>query len=285
MKPDETILDFQLARISVRRGKAQEALAKLQPYFERRMSSEGAVPYEVFAEALKKLGKEGELLERLQKLYEADLVNVPLNYFLAAEYLKAGKVDLAEPMYVALSAHNPAPPTFQALAEIYRKRRQPELLLALLGKVNAATGSLDALGPEAKLLTSDAALFNSLVEAGRKKAGTAAKSDYAALVLLGILAQEHKKYDVAREFFELAVKADVAKLPEVLLTWGVGSLLDDRASEAAEIFRRGIAGKSAQGGNAVFHFYLAGAGVWRKSGRRHFGRRASFRPDRGKTES
>ena len=259
LKPDETILDFQLARIAFRRGKAQEALDKLQAYFERRMSSEGAVPYEVLAEALKKLGKQGELLDRLQKLYEADLANVPLNYFLAAEYLKAGKLDLAEPMYRALSAHNPAPPTFQALAEIYRKRRQPELLLDLLGKVNAATGTLDALGPEAKLLTSDAALFHSLVEAGRKKAATAAKSDYAAFVLLGILAQEHKKYDVAREFFELAVKADVTKLSEVLLTWGVGSLLDDRAAEAAEVFRRGIAGKSTLGGNAVFHFYLAGA--------------------------
>ena len=87
----------------------------------------------------------------------------------------------------------------------------------------------------------------------------AAKSDYAAFVLLGILAQEHKQYDVAREFFELAMKADVSKLSEVLLTWGVGSLLDDRAGEAAEIFRRGIAGKSTPGGNAVFHFYLAGA--------------------------
>ena len=108
LKPDETILDFQMARIAVRRGKAQDALAKLQPYFERRMSSEGAVPYEVLADALKKLGKEGELLDRLQKLYEADLTNVPLNYFLAAEYLKAGKLDLAEPMYRALSAHNPA---------------------------------------------------------------------------------------------------------------------------------------------------------------------------------
>ena len=259
LKPDETMLDFQMARIAVRRGRAQEALAKLQPYFERHMSSEGAVPYEVFAAALKKLGKESELLDRLQKLYEADLTNVPLNYFLAAEYLKAGKLDLAEPIYRALSAHNPAPPTFQALAEIYRKRRRPDLLLDLLGKVNAATGSLDALGPEEKLLTSDAALFHRLVEAGRKKGGAAAKSDYAAFVLLGILAQEHKQYDVAREFFELALKADLSKSAEILLSWGVGALLDDRAAEAAEIFRRGIASKSTPGGNAVFHFYLAGA--------------------------
>jgi tetratricopeptide (TPR) repeat protein len=258
-KPDETMLDFQLARIAVRRDRAQDALDRLQPYFDRHLSSEGAVPYDVFAAALKKTGKESELLDRLQKLYEADLANVPLNYFVAAEYLKAGKLDLAEPIYRALSAHNPAPPTFKALAEIYRKRRQPELLLDLLGKVNTATGTLDTLGAEAKFLTSDAALFQTLVEAGRKKAAAPAPSDYAAFLSLGILAQEHKKYDAAREFFELARKADPSKSAEVLLSWGVGSLLDDRAGEAAEIFRRGIAAKSAPGGNAVFHFYLAGA--------------------------
>jgi tetratricopeptide (TPR) repeat protein len=259
LKPDESTLDVHLARIAVRRGHAQEALAKLQPYFERRMSSEGALPYETLAESLKKLGKQNELLDRLQKIYEADLTNVPLNYFIAAEYLKAGKLELAEPIYRALSAHNPVPPTYQALAEIYRKSRRPELLLELIGKVNAASGSLESLGPEAKLLSTDAALFKSLVEAGRNKAAAAAKGDYGAFVSLGILAQEHKQYDVAREFFELAMKADIAKSSEVLLTWGVGSLLDDRPAEAAEIFRRGIALKATTGGNAVFHFYLAGA--------------------------
>jgi tetratricopeptide (TPR) repeat protein len=259
LKPDETILDFQLARIAIRRGQAQEALDKLQAYFDRHVSSEGAMPYEVFAEAVKKLGKQGELLDRLQKLYEADLTNVPLNYYIAAEYLKAGKLDLAEPIYRGLLAHNPVPPTYQALAEIYRKRRQPELLLDLIGKLNAATGTLEALGPEAKLLTSDAALFRSLVEAGRKKAAAPARADYSALVTLGILAQEKKQYDTAREFFELALKADISKSSEVLLSWGVGSMLDDRAAEAAEIFRRGIASSSKQGSSAVFHFYLAGA--------------------------
>jgi tetratricopeptide (TPR) repeat protein len=259
LAPDETLLDLQLARIAIRRGRAQEALAKLQPYFDRHRSSEGAVPYDVLADALKKLGKQAEFLARLQKLYEADLANVPLNYFLAAENLKAGKLDLAEPIYVALLGHNPTPTTFQALAEIYRKRRQPDRLLDLLGKVTAATGSLDTLGPEAKLLTSDAALFRGLVEAGRKKSAAPAKADYAALLALGFLAQEHKQYDTASEFFEAALKADVSKSSEVLLSWGIGSLLDDRASEAAEIFRRGIAIKTAQGGSGVFHFYLAGA--------------------------
>jgi tetratricopeptide (TPR) repeat protein len=260
LKPDETALDFNLARIAVRRGRGQEALAKLQPYFERHLSNEDVLPYQTLADALKKLGKENELLDRLQKLYEADLTNSPLSYFLAAEYLKAGKLELAEPIYTALSSRGANLLTDQPLAEIYRKEHRPDKLLALLGKVTAATGTLETLGPEAKLLTSDAALFRSLVEAGRKKGGAApARGDYAEFLSLGILAQERKQYDTADEFFELAVKADPSKAAEVLLAWGVGNLAEERPAQAAKIFQRGIDSQVMPGGNPVFHFYLSGA--------------------------
>ena len=63
---------------------------------------------------------------------------------------------------------------YRSLAEIYRKGRQYDKLLALLGKVMAAAGTLEVLGPEAKPLATDAALFAKLVEAGRKKAQDAA---------------------------------------------------------------------------------------------------------------
>ncbi len=112
LAPDKTVLDLNLARIALRRdpqagAPAQEALAKLQPYLDRHLTSEGAVAYQLLADVLKKLGKEKELLGRLQKLHDADPANVTLSYFLAAEYLKAGKLDLAEPIYVSLAAHGP----------------------------------------------------------------------------------------------------------------------------------------------------------------------------------
>jgi tetratricopeptide (TPR) repeat protein len=260
LSPDETLLDLNLARIAARRGKAQEALAKLQPYFARHLTSEGTIPCEVLADVLKKLGKEKELLDRLQKLHEADPMNVPLSYFLAGEYLKAGKLLAAEPIYEALAAHSPAMLTYPALAEIHRRSRRPERLLALLGKVVTATGTLDTLGTEAKPLTSDAKLFQDLVKVGRKKAhGPLARADYAEFLVLGTLAQDRKQYDTANEFFELAIQADVVKLSEVLLAWGIGSLLAERTQEAIEVFQRGIDAKAMPGGNPLFHFYLAGA--------------------------
>jgi tetratricopeptide (TPR) repeat protein len=260
LSPDAVMLDLNLARIASRRGQSQEALANLQPYLDRHLASEGAVPYQLLADVLKKLGKERELLDRLSKLHAADAANIPLSFFLAGEYLKAGKLDLAEPIYAALSARGPALLTFPALAEIYRKGRRPDNLLALLGKVTAETGSFEALGPEAKLLTTNAALYRSLLDAGRKKAkGAPARSDYAEFFALGSLAQEWKQYDAAGEFFELALTADASKAAEVLLAWGIGSMIGERSDEAAKIFQRGIDAHVMPGGNPVFHFYLSGA--------------------------
>ena len=99
------------------------------------------------------------------------------------------------------------------------------------------------------------------MEAGRKKArDAAAKVEFSEFNVLGTLAQEHKQYETASEFFELALKADPKKAAEVLLAWGIGSLIDDRPAEAVKIFQRRRSDmKALPESNPVFHFYLAGA--------------------------
>ena len=258
--PNEPLLQFNLARIAVRRGKAQEALAGLQPYLDHGLTSEGSAAYQLLADALRKLGKDGELLDRLQKMHAADPANAPLSYFLADRYLKAGRTEMAEPLFLELSTTSPTMLGHRHLAEIYRKSRQYAKLLALLGRIQSATGTLDLLGPEAKLLTADADLFAKLVEAGRQKAGAAAgKVESGEFAVLGTLAQEHKQYETAAEFFELALRADPTKAAELLLAWGIGSLMDERPAEAVKVFQRGLDMKVLPESNPVFHFYLAGA--------------------------
>lgn len=285
--PNEILLKFNLARIAARRGQAQEALVGLQSYLDRGSATEGTAPYQLLAEVLKKLGKESELLGRLQKLHVADPSNALLSYFLADQYLKAGRTETAESLYLELSINSPTIFAYRGLAEIYRKARQYDRLLALLGKVMTTTGTLEVLGPEeTKPLTSDADLFSKLVEAGRKKAqDSTAKVEYSEFNVLGTLAQEHKQYETANEFFELALKADPTKANEILLTWGIGSLIDDRPVEAAKVFQRGLDMKTTMASdkrgmniktaaalgkpgldkkniaesNPVFHYYLAGA--------------------------
>jgi tetratricopeptide (TPR) repeat protein len=123
----------------------------------------------------------------------------------------------------------------------------------------AAAGTLEVLGSEAKPLVADADLFAQLVEAGRKSARDATKVEFGKFTVLGALAQDHKQYETANEFFELALKADPSKAAEVLLPWGVGALIDERPAEAAKIFQRGLDMKAMPESNLVFHFYLAGA--------------------------
>ncbi len=150
LAPNEALLKFNLARIAARRGQAQEALAGLQPYLDGGLTSEGSAPYQLLADVLKKLGKESELLDRLQKLHAAAPSNAPLSYFLAEQYLKAGRTEMAEPLYLELSAKSPTMLAYRSLAEIYRKGRQYEKLLALLGKVMTTAGTLEVLGPESQ---------------------------------------------------------------------------------------------------------------------------------------
>ncbi len=167
---------------------------------------------------------------------------------------------MAEPLFLQLLASSPTMHAYQSLAEIYRKGRQYGKLLALLGKAMTAAGTLEVFGTEAKPLAADADLFAKLVEAGRKKAREATtKVDSGEFSVLGALAQERKLYETANEFFELALRADSSKAAEVLLAWGIGSLVDDRPAEAVKTFQRGLDMKALPESSAVFHFYLAGA--------------------------
>ena len=146
--PNDALLKFNLARIAARRGQAQEALSGLEACIDHGLTSEGTAPYQLLADVLKKLGKEGELLDRLQKLHAADAANALLSYFLADQYLKAGRTELAEPLYLELSVKNPTMLAYRSLASIYRKGGQYGKLLALLGKVMNATGGVEVLGTE-----------------------------------------------------------------------------------------------------------------------------------------
>src|SRR5208282_55857 len=143
IKTNEALLKFNLARIAARRGQAQEALAGLQPYFDAGLATEGSAPYQLLAETLKKLGKESQLLDRLQVLHEANPSNAPLSYYLAEQYFKAGRTDKAEPLFLELSVKTPTMFAYRSLAEIYRKGRRYEELLALLGRVMTTAGTLE----------------------------------------------------------------------------------------------------------------------------------------------
>jgi tetratricopeptide (TPR) repeat protein len=248
------------------------------------LATEGIVPYELLADVLKKLGKEKELIERLETLHAADSANIPLGYFLAGEYDKAGRTDKAEPLYLSLLKKAPATTGYRSLIEAYRKGNRADKLVKVLGSLVDDTGMLESVATEAQAVVSDAELLRRVVETARQKAKAKdgpREFPYAERMAVALLAMEAKQYDTAAEFFELALAVDGKRANEVLLTWGVGLLLDERAGDAVKVFQRGVdlaakekrsltsqllshlpggrADKGSVSSAAMFQFYLAGA--------------------------
>ncbi len=258
--PNKGRLEFNLARVHAQRGKPDLALAALEACFKEKLDSEGTAPYKLLAEVLEKLGKQQELIDRLEKLRADDPENVPLGYFLAGQYRQAEQLDKAEPLYLVLMKETPTLTGYRSLSEIYRKTKQTERLLAILGEAVAKTGTLEAFGSEAETLCGDAELMRGLVETARKLAKDEPKKlDFGRSYAVALLAAENKQFETAAEFFDLAVKTGGDQAAEVFLVWGVGLLLAERPAEAAKVFQRAIDQKVLPDDNPAFYFYLAGA--------------------------
>ncbi len=258
--PDKALRQFNLARVYAKTGKPAEAMAALESSFAEHLSDEGLAPYETLADVLKGLNKQNELLERLEKLRAAEPNNVPLGYYLAAQYQGSGKLDKAESLYLELLKEKPTLTGYRSLVHIYRQDKRLDALLAILGEALEKTSVLEILGAEAQTVSGDAETMRGVVETARSQMKSdPEKFGYGPRLAVALLALEAKQYGVADEFFDLALAAKPKQAAEVLMVWGVGLLMGDRAAEAARVFQRGIDKKALPDDNPAFHFYLAGA--------------------------
>lgn len=280
--PDESLRQYNLARVNAKTGKPAEALAALEAAFAEHLGNEGLAPYEILATLLDTLGKKAELLDRLEKLRIDEPKNVPLGYCLAAQYRTAGQLDKAESLYLDLLKTNPTITGYRSLVEMYRQAKRFDALLAILGEALEKTSVLAILGAEAQTISSDADLMRGLVETARSSVKSEpANFGYGRRLAVALLALEAKQYDTAGEFFSHALavssphaspdskatgelKAGSSATPpsraaEVSMVWGVGLLMGDKPAEAAKVFQRAIDEKVLPDDNPAFYFYLAAA--------------------------
>lgn len=285
--PQPALQQYNLARVYAKTGKPAEALSALEACFAGQFAEDGAAPYETLADVLGTLGRKAELVDRLQKLHEAQPGNAALGGYLAAQYQAAGKLDRAEALYLQLLRGKPTRSVYRGLAEVVRQTKQFDSLLTVLGEALEKASVLDVLGVEGQAISGDAECVRRVVEAARNRLKSdAERFGYGKRLAVALLALEAKQYETAGEFFNLALavkdslpdrqdkppaepKADSgaavrdgaspSRTAEVLMVWGLGLVMGDRGAEAAGVFQRAIDEKVVPEDNPAFHFYLAGA--------------------------
>jgi len=260
LRPDKALHAYHLARVSQHKKESEKALEQLQIYFDEHATIAGAGPYELLDKALSSLNRQATFVEKLATLSAAEPKNRALLRVLAKAELAAGNHDKAEAAFKELLKDAPSNEVYQGLITVYRQRKQYPELLNVLGVAATDGASLDVVEEQIKELATDAAAVDGLAAAARgllaDKPESLAYGDRLALALLGIQA---KKFDMAAEFFELALKAKRDEAPSIYESWGIGLLLAEQYSEAAKIFQRAIDEKVLPEGNTGFHLYLAGA--------------------------
>jgi tetratricopeptide (TPR) repeat protein len=257
--PNPAILSLNLARVEEKSNHPAEALSKLETYFKSRPAELSPASLELLKTVLGDFKQADQLVPRLQELHEAMPDSPALNMFLADRYRQAGRLADARPPYEAVIKKTSSAETYRALAEVYRKTDQPEALLKLLGDVVEKSDSLDALDKESKAIIGDDRLAARLFEIARDKHGKGTSDDGPAIRGAAALAAERKQFDVAAEFYELALKAQPVAKAEILLSWGLELFLAGKDAEAAKIFRRGLDETKLPDDKPSFEFYLAGA--------------------------
>jgi tetratricopeptide (TPR) repeat protein len=259
-EPNKGLLGYNLAQVEAKSGKPAEALDRLQTYFDEHLATEGVAPYSLLSDLLKDLGKQDELVARLEKLRAGDGENVPLSYFLAEAYHKAGRLDQAEPLYRTLVQKTPTITGFRALVEICRQARRPEDLFDVLGEAAVNGVAPESFGEEGSSIAQDADLVRTLIEIARKRHEESPDQlGYGPRLATALLALEAGQFETAGQLFDWAVQADRDRASETFLTWGLGLLSKQQYGTAAGVFQRGIDEKALAGDSPVVHFYLSGA--------------------------
>ncbi|HVX60026.1 MAG TPA: tetratricopeptide repeat protein [Pirellulales bacterium] len=260
LSPNPALHAYQAARVAAARKQPAQALESLEQSFEAKDAGQGKAPYELLAQLLKELNRSEELAGKLEKLRASDPKNGALRLFLAGQYRQAKQFDKAEPLYREAAAEGPSAEAYQGLAAIYRETANLEPLLNLLGEIVAKTDGLIVLGEEAKSLADSGELLTNLAATARQKHQADPDSlGYGARLALALLALEDKRFDLADEFFNLALKVRKENAKDLYQTWGLGLLLSERYEDAAKVFQRGIDERAVAADDPTFHYFLSAA--------------------------
>jgi len=240
--PNPAVLDYDLARVALARGKADEALKQVETCLARQPTDLGLGPCKLLADALAALGRKDELATRLGKLADGSPASAPAALFLAETYRAGGEPDRAVLLLEKLLARRPVAEAYRALFAIYAQKKEPEKLARLAEEVFQKAGSIELVEESIAAMPEDVAteFF--------KQADSLAPDARAELRLLhGQRLLAAQEYAEAADVLAQVDEATKATEPERALAAycrAVALAMDERPDEALAASRE--AGKDAR---------------------------------------
>jgi tetratricopeptide (TPR) repeat protein len=242
-------LSYSLAQAYFQAKQYDLALKSLQVYLDAQLQGKGRHPYDLLAKILKATGKSSELLSRVQDLAKSDPRNATLQYFLADEFVAAGRLKDAEELIHRVITESHDPEGWVSLAAIYRKENKPAELLEALSKGlrgQRGTNRLDHLLAE---IQDEHTLVDNLIAAARKLEATdKSKVDFFTAYLVGRLAGRAQKLDAAIEFYTLAMNARRELQGQLADELAKQLVLAKRYSEAVDVLKKAVSEPVFPGG-------------------------------------
>jgi tetratricopeptide (TPR) repeat protein len=243
-------ISFNLAQAYFRAKQYDAALKHLQTYLDAQLQGKGRHPYELLREILKVTGKEVLFLHRIEDLAKDDNRNSALQYFLADQYIAAGRLKEAEELVTQVLKETGNPEGYVSLAALYRKEKKPEEMLGALSKAFQGQKGLDRLDALLNDIQKDVPFIDSLVAAARKlKASDKPKIEFFTAYLVGRMAAKGQRTDAAVEFYNYAMQARRETAPRLADELCKHLVLVKRYLQAAEILKKTLAEPLFPSGN------------------------------------
>ncbi len=232
-------LSYNLAHAYVEIKQYDKALAEIQKYFDAQLQTKGRDAYELLAKIMKAKNQKAELIDRLEKMSQADPRNTTLQYFLAEVYLEDNQLDKAEAHYKKTLEGTKDPEGFAGLASVYRRKNQPAELLEALSQALDAGSPIEALQDELEAIGKDEKLSTQVVDLAKNQAADN-NLKFAGSRLAGKIAARAKKTDDALLLFQLAMRQQRDKSSEIYEDIG-GMYFDaEQYAKAAEWYRKAV---------------------------------------------
>ena len=245
------IHSFNLAQLFRKTGKPEQALVELDKYFAAQLQTMGRAAYQLLGDILKDLNREAELLGRLEKLLQSDTQNSALAYFLADQYVAAGKIDEALKTYTKAPGGSRDPRALVGLVTVYRQKKDYAELLSTIPKAfqvipaaNEAAASVDSevgalalrFQGELEAIQADKEVFDGLVKQAQKLKGEdPPKLEYFPAYLMGKLCIEADRSDDALDFYRYAISTQNAPPAQLYMEIALHLIQSDKFKPAVEI--------------------------------------------------